>query len=105
MAKETLTSRVDRLEECFEERSKVLGEINGKLEKLDYDVNNGMSTRIATAVTTAFREERREEREREVEQNRIMGEHKDRILKVWAMILTFLGSGSIVALVTLLVRK
>ena len=86
MAKETLTTRVTHLEGCY-------GEIEKSLVKLDYDINNGMSDRLATAISSALREEQererkldRDERTLQLEEQKVanetMGRKKDRANRI-----------------------
>ena len=77
MAKQTLTQRVEYLEDCY-------AAIDGKLGKLDYDVNNGMSDRIAAALMKHQEEEwnrerdvRLKEAEEQLAKNREYGEKRD----------------------------
>ena len=77
MAKQTLTQRVSSLEEWLEC-------IDTKLLKLDYDVNNGMSERIAAALVKHQQEQWQIERDRRLKEaedqlakNREYGEKRD----------------------------
>jgi len=84
VVKPTLTTRVKRLEDCFEERGEALERIDDKLKKLDYDVNNGMGDRISRALMEhqekqwqAERDRRLKEAEEQLSRNREYGEKRD----------------------------
>ena len=76
-----LATRLDKLEESVPGE---LAKVNSRLDKLDFDVNNGMSDRIAAALVKHQEEQWQKERDTRLEEaetqlalNREYGEKRD----------------------------
>ena len=102
MPKETLSTRVKQLEKDH-------GEMNSWL-------HNGFTDKVARIIGDVLTERQkdewqheRDERKMDLEElkvsNAAKGNERDRLVKIVAAILTFLGSGSVIGLILLLLKK